>query len=74
MTSQEIDTMLNNHQQKEFLQAHAWLRPVTRWAAAFSIPSAGISPAGLQNLPLKTVKRILANYQARMSSGCKTHR
>jgi hypothetical protein len=66
--------MMNSQQQKEFLQATAWLRPVTRWAAAFSIRSVGILPAGLRNLPLKIIKRILNNYQTRMNSGCKTHR
>ena len=73
-TDQGIATMMNSQQQKEFLEATAWLRPVTRWAAAFSIRWSGILPAGIRNLPLKIVKRILANYQTRMSSGCKTHR
>lgn len=66
--------MMNSQQQKEFLQATAWLRPVTRWAAAFSIRSVGILPTELRNLPLKIIKRILTNYQTRMNSGCKTHR
>jgi hypothetical protein len=66
--------MMNSQQQKEFLQATVWLRPLTRGAAAFSIRSAGILPAWLRNLPLKIVKRILVNYQTRMISICKTHR
>ncbi len=72
--SQEIQIMMNSQQQKEFLQATAWLRPLTRWAAAFSIHSVGILPAWFRNLPLKIVKRILANYQARMTSTCKSHK
>ncbi len=66
--------MMNSQQQKEFLQATAWLRPLTRWAAAFSIRSVGILPAWFRNLPLKIVKHILANYQARMTSNCKSHK
>lgn len=65
---------MNRQQQKEFLQATAWLRPLTRVAAAFSIHSSGILPVWLRNLPLKIVKRVLINYQSRMRSGCKTHR
>jgi hypothetical protein len=66
--------MMNSQQQKEFLQATAWLRPLTRWAAVFSIRSNGILPVWLRYLPLKIVKRVLVNYQSRMSSSCKTHR
>jgi hypothetical protein len=65
---------MNSQQQKEFLEATAWLRPFTRWAAAFSFKSSGWLPAAVRNLPLKLVKRILAGYQRRMSTGtgCKT--
>jgi hypothetical protein len=66
--------MINSQQQKEFLQATAWLRPLTRWAAAFSIRLERILPAWFRNLPLKIVKRILANYQARITSICKSHK
>jgi hypothetical protein len=66
--------MMNSQQQKEFLQATAWLRPLTRWAAAFSIRSEGILPAWIRNLPLKVVKRILAKDLARMTSTCKSHK
>jgi hypothetical protein len=66
--------MMNSQQQKDFLQATAWLRPLTRWAAAFSIRSVGILPVWFRNLPLKIVKRILANYRARMTSTCKSHK
>jgi len=65
---------MNNQQQKEFLEATAWLRPFTRWAAAFSFKSSGLLPSVVRNLPLKLVKRILAGYQRRVSTGtgCKT--
>jgi hypothetical protein len=53
---------MNAQQQKEFLEATAWLRPLTRWAAAFSFSASGVLPAWLRNLPLKLVKRILAGY------------
>ncbi|PUE09280.1 hypothetical protein B9Z51_10310 [Limnohabitans sp. T6-5] len=66
--------MMNSQQQKEFLQATAWLRPLTRWAAALSIRSVGILPAWFRNLPLKIVKRILAHDQARMTSNCKSRK
>jgi hypothetical protein len=63
---------MNSEQQKAFLQATAWLRPCTRWAAKFSIQTAGFLPAVLRNVPLKVVKRVLAGYQKRMDAGCKT--
>jgi hypothetical protein len=62
---------VNAEQQKQFLRSTAWLRPYTRWAAVFSIKTAGFLPAALRNLPLKWIKRILAGYQKRMKSGCK---
>jgi hypothetical protein len=64
---------MNSQEQQEFLQATAWLRPFTRWAAAFSVHWAGFLPAAIRNLPLKLIKRILASYQTRMHSGCKSH-
>jgi hypothetical protein len=63
---------MNSEQQKEFLQATAWLRPITRGAAAFSFRTAGFLPAVVRNLPLQLVKRVLAGYQKRMGSGCKS--
>jgi hypothetical protein len=63
---------MNSQQQKEFLQATAWLRPVTRWAASFSIQTAGFLPAAIRNLPLRLVKRVLVGYQKRAGSGCGT--
>jgi hypothetical protein len=65
---------MNSQQQKTFLQATTWLRPLTRWATAFSIRTVGILPAWLRNLPLKIIKRILANYQTRMTSTCQGHK
>ena len=60
---------MNSTQQQEFLRATAWLRPYTRWAAAFSIQTAGWLPAAVRNLPLKLVKHLLARQQARSQSG-----
>jgi len=63
---------MHSAEQKEFLQATAWLRPFTRWAAAFSFRTAGFLPAAVRNLPLKLVKRILARQHKRAGSGCKS--
>jgi hypothetical protein len=62
---------MNTDQQKQFLQSTAWLRPLTRGAAAFSFKTSRFLPAVIRNLPLKLVKRILAGYQKRMDSSCK---
>jgi hypothetical protein len=56
---------MNSAEQKEFLQATAWLRPITRWAAAFSFKTSGFLPETIRNIPLKLVKRVLAGYQKR---------
>ena len=65
---------MNAEQQKAFLQSTAWLRPYTRWAAAFSISASGYLPAAIRNIPLKLVKRVLVIYQKRMEkrmgAGC----
>jgi hypothetical protein len=53
---------MNSAEQKEFLQATAWLKPFTRWAAAFSFRTEGFLPAPVRNIPLKLVKRILARH------------
>lgn len=63
---------MNHAQQKEFLQATAWIRPYTRWAAAFSCKTEGYLPAVLRNLPLKLVKRILARQHKITGAGCKS--
>lgn len=61
-----------NKQQQDFLQATAWLRPCTRWAAAFSYRTSGYLPAAIRNVPLQLVKEILALYQKRQRAVCKT--
>jgi hypothetical protein len=61
---------MNHQQQQEFLRATAWLRPCTRWAAAFSFKTTGYLPAAIRNAPLQVVKRILAHYQKGQGSGC----
>jgi hypothetical protein len=63
---------MNLSQQKEFLQATAWLRPYTRWAAAFSFKTEGFLPVAIRNLPLKIVKLILARHHKSAGSGCKS--
>lgn len=63
---------MNSAEQKEFLQSTAWLRPVTRWAAGFSIRTEGLLPTPIRNLPLKMVKLILARHHKKAGSGCKS--
>ncbi len=63
---------MNSAEQKEFLQATAWLRPFTRWAAAFSIKTEGLLPTPVRNLPLKFIKLVLARHHKKVHSGCKT--
>ncbi len=60
---------MNSAEQKEFLQATAWLRPYTRWAAAFSFKTEGLLPAAIRNLPLNLVKMILARHHKSVGSG-----
>jgi len=63
---------MNSAEQKEFLKATAWLRPLTRWAAAFSLKSEGFLPSAIRNLPLKLVKSMLARQYKSAGSGCKS--
>jgi hypothetical protein len=63
---------MNKAEQEKFLQATAWLRPVTRWAAAFSFKTQGFLPAVVRNIPLKLVKLILARLHKNASAGCKS--
>lgn len=63
---------MNSAEQKEFLRATAWLRPITRWAAAFAFRTEGLLPAAMRNLPLKVVKTILARQHKSAGSGCKS--
>jgi hypothetical protein len=64
---------MNSQQQKEFLDATAWVRPFTRWAASFSFKTTGFLPAAFRNLPLKLVKHVLTGYQKRKIPGCNLH-
>jgi hypothetical protein len=66
--------LMNSAEQKEFLQATAWLRPFTRWAAAFSIKTEVLLPPPIRNLPLKMVKLVLARQHKKLSPSCKTMR
>jgi hypothetical protein len=34
--------------------------------------TSGFLPQAMRNIPLRMVKRVLAGYQKRMESGCKT--
>jgi hypothetical protein len=61
---------MNSQQQKEFIEATAWVRPFTRWAAAFSFKTSGFLPAAVRNFPLKLVKRVLTGYQKSKRSSC----
>jgi hypothetical protein len=63
---------MNSAEQKEFLKATAWLRPFTRWAAAFSFKTEGFLPAGIRILPLKMVRMILARQLKSAGTGCKS--
>jgi hypothetical protein len=63
---------MNSAEQKQFLQATAWLRPFTRWAAAFSFRTEGLLPAAIRNLPLKLVKSILAHHHKSAGSSRKS--
>jgi hypothetical protein len=63
---------MNSAEQAEFLKATAWLRPFTRWAAAFSFRAEGLLPDAIRNLPLKLVKRVLARHHKSAESGCKS--
>jgi hypothetical protein len=62
---------MNSEQQKAYLKATAWLRPYTRWAAAFSFRTTGYLPEAVRNLPLKLVKLLLVRYQKNGGTGCK---
>lgn len=63
---------MNRQEQEAFLQATAWLRPYTRWAAAFSVRTATFLPAAIRNLPLKLIKHLLVRYQKPKAGGCKS--
>lgn len=69
-TNSRTGTALTPEQQ-QFHAKTSWLRPYTRWAAGFSISTAGWLPAVIRNFPLKVVKQILVHYQKSAPSGCK---
>jgi hypothetical protein len=58
-------------EQQQFHAKTRWLRPYTRWAAGFSMSTAGWLPAVVRNVPLKVVKLILVRYQKSTHAGCK---
>jgi hypothetical protein len=62
---------MNREEQKAFLEATAWIKPITRWATVFSFKTQGVLPAPVRNLPLKLVKLLLARYHTKAGSGCK---
>jgi len=63
-----------NPGQEEFLKQTSWLRPFTRWAAAFSIHTQGWLPEVVRNAPLKLVKRVLQKYQKDINGSCNSCR
>jgi hypothetical protein len=54
---------MNSEQQKEFLQATAWIRPLTKWSALFAFKTQSYLPMWIRNLPLKAIKKLLTGYQ-----------
>ena len=54
---------MNSEQQKEFLQATAWIRPLTKWSALFAFKTQSYLPMWIRNLPLKAIKKLLNGYQ-----------
>lgn len=65
---------MNSTQQKEFLEATAWIRPLTKWSAMFAFKTQGVLPMWIRNLPLKAVKNILNGYQKKyQNKSCKSH-
>jgi hypothetical protein len=68
---QQKTKFMNSADQRAFLQATAWLRPFTRWAAAFSLKTEGVLPTPIRNIPLKLVKLILTRNHKKTGSGDK---
>ncbi|NBX99234.1 MAG: hypothetical protein EBQ83_03375 [Burkholderiaceae bacterium] len=65
---------MNSSQQKEFLEATAWIRPLTKWSALFAFKTQGFLPMWIRNLPLKAVKKILTGYQKKyQNNSCNAH-
>jgi hypothetical protein len=57
--------------QQQLQQKIEWLRPFTRSAASFSMSTAGWLPTPVRNFPLKVIRRIIAQYQRGLDSGCR---
>lgn len=64
---------MNRAEQREFIEATAWLRPFTRRAAAFAFTTKGLLPAAIRNLPLKVVRMILARQHKSAGSSRKSY-
>jgi hypothetical protein len=64
---------MNSEQQKEFLQATAWIRPLTKWSALFAFKTQSYLPMWIRDLPLKAIKKLLNGYQKKyQAKSCKS--
>jgi hypothetical protein len=64
---------MNSEQQKEFLQATAWIRPLTKWSALFAFKTQAYLPMWIRNLPLKVIQKLLNAYQKKyQANSCKS--
>jgi hypothetical protein len=52
----------NPKDKRRFVEATQWLRPVTRWAARFSLNSPTWIPVFIRNTPLKLTALVLRTY------------
>ncbi len=52
----------NPKDQRRFVEATQWLRPVTRWATRFSMAAPHWVPAMLRNVPLCLTSLVLRGY------------
>lgn len=48
--------------QRRFVQATQWLRPVTRWATRFSLNAPLWLPGAVRNAPLRCTSWVLRGY------------
>lgn len=48
---------------RKFVAATQWLRPYTRWSAAFAMQAPAWVPGFVRHLPLKLINLILRGYQ-----------
>jgi hypothetical protein len=51
---------------QRFVEATQWLRPVTRWAARFSLNAPRWVPESVRNGPLKLTSSVLRLYHWKM--------